>query len=90
MRPVFKALLIALLALMFRSPILQLQRTARQFAKVIPEVIQNSSKNPLTAGEMAKPSGLIAKEGLEVLTFGTPNGTRLSSQLMVYGANGTT
>ena len=71
MNPVYRFVIVALLAFMFRSPLLQLQRTARQFLKVIPEVIQDSSSNPLPAN-MSRPNGLIANQGLEVLTFGTP------------------
>merc|ERR1712029_1046477 len=34
--------------------------------------------NPLTASNMSRPSGLIANKGLELLTFGTPNGHKAS------------
>jgi len=61
---------------MFRSPILRLYQTTRHFINVIPEVIQKSESNPLTAANMSRPSGLIANKGLELLTFGTPNGMR--------------
>lgn len=78
MRLLYKTLLILLLALMFRSPLLYLTRTARQTTALIPSILKAKSANPLTVknySDMAsRPSGLIAKEGLEVLTFGTPNG----------------
>jgi len=60
---------------MFRSPVFRLYQTTRQFIKVIPETIKNTESNPLTTVNMSRPSGLIANKGLELLTFGTPNGT---------------
>lgn len=73
MRPAYKALLLTL-ALMFRSPLLH---TARQTTRIVPRILKDTTKNPLTPrhfSDMSRPSGLIAKQGLEVLTFGTPNG----------------
>lgn len=48
---------------------MRLQQTARQFSRIIPEAIENT---------MSRPSGLIANKGLELLTFGTPNGHKAS------------
>lgn len=57
---------------MFRTPILRLQQTTRPFLpKIIPEAITHSAN-------MSRPTGLIAKKGLELLTFGTPNGHKAS------------
>lgn len=75
MRPIYRLVLVVLIAFMFRTPLLRLYQTARQFINVIPEVIKKSESNPLTAGNMSRPSGLVANKGLELLTFGTPNGT---------------
>jgi len=58
---------------MFRTPLLRLQQTTRHaFPRVIPETILNSQAN------MSRPTGLIANKGLELLTFGTPNGHKSS------------
>merc|ERR1711939_1132063 len=50
----------------------------RQFINVVPETIKKTGTNPLTASNMSRPSGLIANKGLELLTFGTPNGHKAS------------
>ncbi|KAI7086222.1 hypothetical protein KC343_g13746, partial [Hortaea werneckii] len=63
---------------MFRTPLLQLYHTSRQFINIVPETIKNAGPNPLTASNMSRPSGLIANKGLELLTFGTPNGHKAS------------
>lgn len=59
---------------MFRTPVPRLFHTSRQFINLIPETIRKPSSTPLTPCDMARPSGLIANKGLELLTFGTPNG----------------
>lgn len=59
---------------MFRTPLLRLYDTSRQFINIVPETIKKADSNPLTASNMSRPSGLIANKGLELLTFGTPNG----------------
>jgi len=75
MRPIYRLALFFLLAVMFRSPLFRLYHTTRRFISVIPEAIRNPQSNPLTtANNMSRPSGLIANKGLELLTFGTPNG----------------
>lgn len=57
---------------MFKTPIFRLHQTARQFfPRIIPETIAAS-------GNMSRPTGLIANKGLELLTFGTPNGHKAS------------
>lgn len=48
---------------MFRTPVLRFCRTTKQFLQVLP-----------TMSEPSRPSGLIANKGIELLTFGTPNG----------------
>lgn len=78
MRWIYKSVLLLLLSFMLRSPLLRLYQTTRQFVKVIPEVLEKPNNTPSTAANMSKPSGLIANKGLELLTFGTPNGMRNS------------
>jgi len=63
---------------MFRTPLLRLYNTSRQFINIVPETIKKADSNPLTASNMSRPSGLIANKGLELLTFGTPNGHKAS------------
>lgn len=58
---------------MFKSPVHRLYQTSRQLIKVIPESITQSSQSA-----MSRPTGLIANKGLELLTFGTPNGHKAS------------
>lgn len=74
MKRTYRLVLVLLLAFMFRSPLLRLQQTARHFVKVIPETINQQSGGLVHEGNMSRPNGLIAKSGLELLTFGTPNG----------------
>ena len=56
-----------------RSPILRLAQTQRQFVRVIPEAITKPISN-IMSSDAPEPTGLIADKGLELLTFGTPNG----------------
>lgn len=60
---------------MFKTPAaLRLQQTTRHFfLRLIPESIIKSQSD-----SMSRPTGLIAKKGLELLTFGTPNGHKAS------------
>jgi len=58
---------------MFKTPILRLFQTSRQLVRVLPETVQ---KTPPST--MSRPTGLIANKGLELLTFGTPNGHKAS------------
>lgn len=83
MRAIYKFVLLALLVFMFRSPLLRLHQTASFIIK------HSASTSPATAPRTFsitalrqdndtmssdRPNGLIAKKGLELLTFGTPNG----------------
>lgn len=63
------------LPMFFRSPVLRLVQTQRQFVRVIPEAITKPSTKP-TMSDAPEPTGLIANKGLELLTFSTPNGVR--------------
>lgn len=75
MRLIYRLVLAVLLAFMFRTPLLRLQHTARQFVKVIPETISSNKPILNQAVDMSeRPNGTIANKGLELLTFGTPNG----------------
>lgn len=73
MRPVYRVLCLFIVLLMFKTPILRLFQTSRHLVRVIPETIQ---KTPPST--MSRPTGLIASKGLELLTFGTPNGHKAS------------
>lgn len=83
MRPIVRLVLVALLAFMFRSPILRLSQTASHFIKIVPEAISKqapAAAQSRTNGDnmSERPNGTIAKSGLELLTFGTPNGHKAS------------
>jgi glutathione S-transferase len=54
---------------MIRSPILRLSQTSKHFLNVTPT---------LQSTNMSRPTGLIATSGIELLTFGTPNGHKIS------------
>lgn len=81
MRPVYRLVLLVLLAFMFRTPLSRLQQSASHFTKTaVPLVRRSFSNTPVvlqgndTMAEEKRPDSLIAKKGLELLTFGTPNG----------------
>jgi hypothetical protein len=61
-----------------RSPILRLAQTQRHYVRVIPEAIAKPISNIMSSSEASEPTGLIANKGLELLTFGTPNGHKIS------------
>lgn len=64
--------------LMFlRSPILRLAQSQRQFVRVIPEAISKPISN-IMSSDAPEPTGLTANKGLELLTFGTPNGHKIT------------
>lgn len=82
MRLLFKVVLVALLAYMFRSPLSRIQQTASHFLKVTPRTLARPSSNTAPQAEMAdRPNGTIATSGLELLTFPTPNGVKASIML---------
>jgi len=64
---------------MFRpATVNRLFQTSRHFLKVVPEAI---AKQPTTTRSMSssdRPNGLKANKGIELLTFGTPNGHKAS------------
>nr|POF17969.1 disulfide-bond oxidoreductase yfcg [Quercus suber] len=64
---------------MFRTPLLRFSRTAPHCIKVIKYTFHTPSKvNISSTDTMSKPTGLIASKGLELLTWGTPNGHKAS------------
>ena len=84
MRAIYRLVVVALLAFMLRSPLLRLQQTALHLSKSLPLSLQRYRPVPIVSSNtsttrtnqtMSRPSGLIANKGLELLTFGTPNGT---------------
>lgn len=78
MQLVYKVVLLALLAFMLRSPLLRLQQTATHLIKTTAPAASRTFTSTSTVQNDTmsddRPSGLIAKKGLELLTFGTPNG----------------
>ena len=71
MRPLYRFVLVLLLVLMFRTPIFRLFQTSQHLVKA---TTRRLDSQPLTANMSDRPTGLIANKGLELLTFGTPNG----------------
>lgn len=67
MRPLFRLLLLVLIAFMLKSPLTRLAQTFRQLGP---------TSRAMSSTE--KPTGLIAKSGIELLTWGTPNGHKAS------------
>jgi hypothetical protein len=82
MRFLFRILLISFVSFMFRSPLSRLHQTSKLF-------IQTISTRTMSSSE--RPTGLIGKSGIELLTFGTPNGHKASIVLeelkAAYGRN---
>lgn len=84
MRSIYRFVLLLLLVFMFRSPLLRLHQTASHLFGKTSTTTQTLTKLPFSTTVGFKqnndtmsddrPSGLIAKSGLELLTFGTPNG----------------
>ena len=83
MRWIYKSILAILLAFMFRSPLLRLQQTASHIISYSQQASITRSSFSTTSRtqneEMSdRPNGTIATKGLELLTFGTPNGHKAS------------
>lgn len=64
-----RALLILLLLFMYKTPLQRLYQTSKHLLHTTTRTM--SSDN-------SRPTGLIAKSGIELLTFGTPNGHKVS------------
>jgi glutathione S-transferase len=69
MRLIYRIVLIALTIFMFKSPLNRLYQTSRHFLPAVTTRTMSSSE---------RPTGLIAKSGIELLTWGTPNGHKAS------------
>jgi glutathione S-transferase len=78
MRALLRVILVALLAYMFRSPLLRVQQTASHFVRFAPQTFVRQSSSTVPEDTMSRPNGTIATSGLELLTFGTPNGHKAS------------
>jgi glutathione S-transferase len=64
---------------MLRSPLLQLQRTTSHLIPTSITLSSFSTTTRLKQDDMGdRPNGTIATKGLELLTFGTPNGHKAS------------
>lgn len=79
MQLLYKFVLLGLVS--FMLPLNRLQQTARQFLRVIPQTITKATYSTTSDSNMSeeRPSGTIATKGLELLTFGTPNGKNRST-----------
>lgn len=74
MRPLFRIALFLLLAFMFQTPLRRIYQTSQH-------LIAFTTKAATTTRTMSssnRPTGLIANSGIELLTFGTPNGHKAS------------
>ncbi|KAI1821317.1 glutathione S-transferase [Xylaria intraflava] len=63
------------------SSSVQVQRARHSrasYSTTTSQQLRTSPPSPQTQGEMSEPTGLIAKSGIELLTFGTPNGYKAS------------
>ena len=84
MRWLFRVVLVILVSWMFRSPLIRLQQTTSHFVgrpqAFLTALATFSTTTPLrNDDEMSdRPNGTIATSGLELLTFGTPNGHKAS------------
>lgn len=79
MRPLFRLVFVLILASFMYRPLLRLQQTTRHFLPSTPAFPLNSILNSVSGArrsqsDMSRPNGTIATSGLELLTFGTPNG----------------
>ena len=78
-----------IVSLMFRgTSVSQLYHSSSRLLSVIPQALTNTAK---AISSEDRPTGLIAKSGIELLTFGTPNGHKVSIMLEelkeAYGKN---
>src|ERR1700753_3631852 len=78
MRWLFRLVLVVLLSYMFRSPLQRLAQTTAHLFQASPKSIARQSSNQAGDINMSRPDGTIATSGLELLTFGTPNGHKAS------------
>lgn len=83
MRWLFRSILVVLVTFIFRSPLLQIHQSASQVVKLlqassIPSPDFSTTARLLANNMSDRPSGPIAMKGLELLTFGTPNGHKAS------------
>ncbi|CAK1364507.1 unnamed protein product [Cercospora beticola] len=87
MRSIYRLVVLLLLAFMFRSPLYRLQQTANHLIRSASPAVSTFTTRPFSATALRKqnddamsdrPNGTIAKSGLELLTFGTPNGHKAS------------
>jgi hypothetical protein len=71
MRLPFRILLVALTFFMFKSPLNRLYQISKHF-------IQTTTTTTRAMSSSERPTGLVAKSGIELLTFGAPNGHKAS------------
>jgi len=68
MRLLYRFVLISLVLFMLKAPLNRLYQTSRHFVSAPTRAMSTSNR----------PTGLIAKSGIELLTWGTPNGYKAS------------
>jgi len=68
MRLLYRIVLISLVLFMLKSPLNRLYQTSRHFVSVPTRTMSTSTR----------PTGLVVKSGIELLTWGTPNGHKAS------------
>lgn len=81
MRQLFRFVLVVLVAFMFRSHLVRLQQIASHLIRYPASIARPSfsTTTRLKQDDMGdRPNGTIATKGLELLTFGTPNGHKAS------------
>lgn len=90
MQPILRIIPILILAIMFRTPLQQLTLSLSHLTKPTPHVttiLSQTVRNLST--EASRPVGLKATSGIELLTFGTPNGHKAAIILEeLYAAYG--
>jgi len=73
MRLLFRFILISLTLFMFNSPLRRIYQTSKHLIQVPTTAIRTTMSS-----SSERPTGLIGKSGIELLTFGTPNGHKAS------------
>ncbi|TKA75068.1 hypothetical protein B0A49_03267 [Cryomyces minteri] len=82
MRPIYRVVVVLLLILlalpMLPTSIRHIYQSSRHVFHFIPSATQSSASTVVSTD---KPTGLIASSGIELLTFGTPNGQKVKIAL---------
>jgi glutathione S-transferase len=76
MRVLFRVLVLLIAAFMLKSPLTRLAQTSRHLINTTSSTLSHASQTRKMSS--SKPTGLIANKGIELLTWGTPNGHKAS------------